>query len=74
MNMNDEILVQFICLHVHGGVVDLVWGGGEGRLIKTFPTDGGSIKTFFFLLVMNLFDWSITHKKNNTPHFGRLLK
>ncbi len=24
LNMNDEILVQFVCLHVHGGVVDLV--------------------------------------------------
>jgi hypothetical protein len=24
LNMNDEILVQFVCLHVHGGVVDLM--------------------------------------------------
>jgi len=48
MNMNDEILVQFICLHVHGGVVDLVRWGEGGSLIKTFPTNGGSIKTFFF--------------------------
>ncbi len=46
--MNDEILVQFICLHVHGGVVDLVFLGGGGSLIKTFPTHGGSIKTFYF--------------------------
>jgi hypothetical protein len=46
--MNDEILVRFICLHVHGGVVDLVGGGGGGRLNKTFPTHGGSIKTNFF--------------------------
>jgi len=28
LNMNDEILVQFFSLHVHGGVVDLVGRGG----------------------------------------------
>jgi hypothetical protein len=58
--MNDEILVKFIFLHVHGGVEDLVGGGGS--LIKTFPMEGQS-KHFFFLLVMNLFHWSITLKK-----------
>jgi hypothetical protein len=55
--MNDEILVQFVCLHVHGGVVDLVRRGGF-RLIKTFPMEGQS-RYSIFLLAMNLFDWSI---------------
>jgi hypothetical protein len=35
--MNDEILVRFICLHVHGGVVDLVGGGGEGEVEQNIP-------------------------------------
>ncbi len=46
LNMNDEILVQFVCLHVHGGVVDLV-GRGGGEFDQNIP-HGGSIKTFYF--------------------------
>jgi hypothetical protein len=63
--MNDEILVQFVCLHVHGGL------SGEkhwGSLIKTFPMEGQS-RYSIFLLAMNLFDWSIItlQKKKKTP-------
>jgi len=43
LNMNDEILVQFVCLHVHGGVVDLV-----GREFDQNIPHGRSIKTFYF--------------------------
>jgi hypothetical protein len=43
--MNDEILVQFVCLHVHGGVVDLV--GRRGEFDQNIP-HGGSIKIFYF--------------------------
>ncbi len=45
LNMNDEILVQFVCLHVHGGVVDLV--GRRGEFDQNIP-HGGSIKIFYF--------------------------
>ncbi len=44
LNMNDEILVQFVCLHVHGGVVDLL---GRGEFDQNIP-HGGSIKIFYF--------------------------
>jgi len=30
LNTNDEIFVQFVYLHVHGGVVDLVGREGGG--------------------------------------------
>jgi hypothetical protein len=52
--------------------VDLVWGGGE--VDQNIPHRWRVNQDFFFLLAMNLFDWSITHKKKYTPHFGRLLK
>jgi hypothetical protein len=45
--MNDEIFVQFVCLHVHGGVVDLVGKGGGGEFDQNIP-HGGSIKIFYF--------------------------
>ncbi len=47
--MNDEILVQFVCLHVHGGVGDLV-EKNTGVLVdqtQNFP-HGGSIKIVYF--------------------------
>jgi hypothetical protein len=62
--MNDEILVKFVCLHVHGGPSG---EGGGGSLIKTFPMEGQS-RYFIFLLAMNLFDWSIiTLQKKKKP-------
>jgi len=69
--MNDEILVKFVCLHVHGGPSG---EGGGGGFFKKIPM-GGKLKYFIFLLAMNLFDWSIiTLPKKKNPLFGRLLK
>jgi hypothetical protein len=41
--MNDEILAQFVCLHVRCGGLS----GGGGEFDQNIP-HGGSIKIFYF--------------------------